>query len=184
MGTDYFVPFRSDESIAELARRVRKGFDADDLCSFNIISAIRKLEGEEFGSSGKLAIRLFDDDEEDLAYVTFSPLTLNVHRELWDDAELGEPKARFILAHELGHIVMHQHDRQAFSEDAPKANASDFSFMIHLTPGGTTSSFRRYVQIMPVTAALSPGCRRCIPFRNRRDPGSIHPRRPRPEHRA
>ncbi len=117
MGTDYKVAFRSDDTVAELARRVRLGVRVDQFCQFNIVDAIESLEGIEFKGSGKLQIRLFDEDEDDPAYVTFSPLTLHAHREIWQDAKLGEPKARYILAHELGHIVMHRHNRQAFSED-------------------------------------------------------------------
>ncbi len=117
MGTDYKVRFRTDENVAELARRLREILGIDRLCQFDIVEAISSLEGKKFKGSGTLKIRLFDDDEEDLAYVTFNPLTLNVHREIWRDAKLGESKSRFILAHELGHIVMHRDNRQAYSED-------------------------------------------------------------------
>jgi Zn-dependent peptidase ImmA (M78 family) len=49
--------------------------------------------------------------------VTFNPCTLHVDREIWELAELGEPEARFIIAHEVGHLVLHDHNAKAFSND-------------------------------------------------------------------
>jgi hypothetical protein len=49
------------------------------------------------------------------AYVTFNPLTLHVDQEIWDLAEKGDPLSRFVIAHEIGHIVLHNHFAKAFS---------------------------------------------------------------------
>jgi hypothetical protein len=89
----------------------------DNYFTFDIVKAIRRLIGKEFQKFGRLNLDIFDHDDDSVAYVTFKPLTLHVHREVWDDAELGEPKSRFILTHELRHIIMHRHYRQAYSEN-------------------------------------------------------------------
>ncbi len=117
MSTDYKVPFRGYEEVAELALRARNLLGIDNYFKFDIVKAIRRLVGKEFGKSGRLNLDVFGHDDDSIAFVTFKPLTLHVHREVWDDAELGEPKSRFILAHELGHIIMHRHYRQAYSEN-------------------------------------------------------------------
>lgn len=117
MATDYKVRFRSYRAVAELAHEARKRMCVAHYFTFNIVKAIRRLVGKEFGKLGVLHLDVFERDNDPVAFVTFNPLTLHVHREIWEDAELGEPKSRFILAHELGHMLMHGHYRQAFSED-------------------------------------------------------------------
>jgi hypothetical protein len=117
MTTDYKVRFRRYQDVGELALRARGLLGIANYFTFNIVKAIRRLVGKKFGKSGTLNLDIFDNDDDLIAYVTFNPLTLHVHREVWDDAELGEPKSRFILAHELGHILMHGYYRQAYSED-------------------------------------------------------------------
>lgn len=117
MATDYKVRFRSYQTVAELASRVRERLGVAHRFKFNIVKLLRSLIGKEFEGLGLLHLDLFEHDHDPVAYVTFGPLTLHVHREIWEDADIGEPKSRFILAHELGHILMHGHHRQAYSED-------------------------------------------------------------------
>ena len=115
MATDYKVRFRSYDQVASLASEMRSRLGLDNFYTFNIVRQLRRLKGEAFGANGRLDIKLFTD-RDDKAFVTFDPLILNVHAEIWEEAEDGEPKARFILAHELGHILMHSHYRQEFTE--------------------------------------------------------------------
>jgi len=115
MATDYKVRFRSYDNVADLASQMRVRLGIDNYYMFNIVNQLRKLKDVKFGIHGNLKIELFVD-REDKAYVIFDPLVLHVHKDIWDEAEIGEPKARFILAHELGHIVMHGHYRQEFAE--------------------------------------------------------------------
>lgn len=115
MATDYKVRFRSYDNVADLARQMRIRLGIDNYYTFNIVRQIRNLKGVDFGIHGQLGIELFVD-RSDKAYVTFDPLVLHVNHDIWEEAELGEPKARFILAHELGHILMHRHYRQEFAE--------------------------------------------------------------------
>ncbi len=51
------------------------------------------------------------------AYVEHNPTILNCDYEIWEEARIGEPKARFILAHELGHVLLHDHYAQPFTDN-------------------------------------------------------------------
>jgi hypothetical protein len=115
VATDYKVQRRTRDQVAERASDMRVRLGVDHYYTFNIVKLIRGLKGRAFGSRGCLDVQFYVD-RDDPAFVTFDPLVLHVHKEVWDEAELGEPKARFILAHELGHIVMHGDYRQEFTE--------------------------------------------------------------------
>jgi Zn-dependent peptidase ImmA (M78 family) len=68
---------------------------------------------------GSLKIEFYDlaFKQDDPAFVSFNPLTLNVDREIWSGAETGEDHPRFVIAHETGHIVLHDNSAKAFSRD-------------------------------------------------------------------
>ena len=117
MSTDYKVRFRPYAKVSELALDARRKLGVAHLFSFNIIRLIDGLVGKTFGRLGELHLDIFDDHPEHLAYVSFNPLTLHVDKEIWKLAGLGEPKSRFVLAHELVHLLMHEHHEQAYSED-------------------------------------------------------------------
>ena len=116
MATDYKVSFRTYEDIGLTADKLRAALGLKNAYSFNIVHKIRTLIGKTFGKLGVLSLRLYKDDPR-FAYVTFNPLVLHVDEDIWAEAEDGEPKARFVLAHELGHIVLHGDYLQEFSED-------------------------------------------------------------------
>ncbi len=118
MAKDCKVTRRRYEQVGAKARDLRRFLGVDMLYAFDITKQIERLAGQTFGSLGVLHLDVFEQDQEDLAFVTFRPeLTLYVHQEIWRDARRGEPKSRFILAHELGHILLHGFHRLAFSED-------------------------------------------------------------------
>lgn len=118
MGTDCKVKYRRYETVSEEARKVRRWLGVDNYYTFDITKQIEFLVGRTIGALGVLHLDLFKHDDEDVAWVSFKPrLTLHVHQEIWRDARWGEPKSRFILAHELGHIFLHGHYRQAFSDN-------------------------------------------------------------------
>lgn len=71
-----------------------------------------------FLGKGPLHFRFFDASEGQIpAYVTYQPLMLHMDQETWELARIGEPEARFIVAHEICHILDHDHHAQAFSDD-------------------------------------------------------------------
>ena len=66
----------------------------------------------------ELRIRYYNQNSsQPPAYVEHNPTILNCDREIWDDARIGEPKARFIVAHELGHVLLHDHYAQPFTDN-------------------------------------------------------------------
>ena len=119
MRKDYKVPFRTRESIRTIALRVRDyiGNSVDELVQ-NVNAYFRKLATEPILKTGLVKIVFIaPGPQEAPAYITYKPTTLHVDKEIWDEAESGEPKARFILAHELGHVLLHDHHAQLFSEE-------------------------------------------------------------------
>src|SRR5436305_189530 len=116
MGTDYKVKFRTYDDVGQTADNVRERLGLTTIYLFNIVDQMRMLNGKSFGKLGALSIHFYNDRPE-FAFVTFDPLIMHVDKDIWDEAEDGEPKARFVLAHELGHIVLHGHYRQEFSEN-------------------------------------------------------------------
>lgn len=118
MATDCKVKRRRYETVGEEARKLRRWLGIDNYYTFDITKQIERLVGRTIGKLGVLHLVLFNHDADDLAWVSFKPrLTLHVHQEIWTDARLGEPKSRYILAHELGHVFLHGHYRQAFSDN-------------------------------------------------------------------
>src|SRR6202011_6058679 len=68
---------------------------------------------------GRLGIEFFDraSGDGDPAYVTYSPLILHVDRKVWQRAKERDGYARFIIAHEVGHILLHNDYEHKFSHD-------------------------------------------------------------------
>jgi hypothetical protein len=94
--------------------------------SFRITEFVERVLPRWLREQGKgdLRIAFFDaEDGADYAYVTFHPITLHVDRQLWKEADLGEPSARYVLAHEIGHIVLHNHLSYAFSPPTTKTGS-------------------------------------------------------------
>lgn len=116
MRRDYKVTLRTEGSIAAEALRWRDvaGFDQAD--RIDVVDVVRRLCRTDLPGKGRPALNLFDGEVGATpAYVTFRPLTLNVERETWVFAGQGDPDSLFILAHELGHIVLHDHHAKGFA---------------------------------------------------------------------
>lgn len=127
------VTFRSEQTIAAIAascwsisRQSRPhtfdivGFIKDVLVAVGI-DAVVPTRGR---TKGKLALVFFDRQfaQDDPAYVEFDTkrnnyVTLHVDREVWRKAELGDSNAWEVLAHEVGHVLLHDHHANAFSSD-------------------------------------------------------------------
>lgn len=112
--SDRKVPYRSARQIKGIVQYLLARCGMLGQLSIDIV---RLIEGYLVPNlPGGLKIKLYDQaDGEPPAYVSYNPLTLNVDREIWRDAKHGEPGARNILAHEVGHIVMHKHDDLGYS---------------------------------------------------------------------
>jgi hypothetical protein len=87
--------------------------------SFNICSFVLNVLAKKIRGKGALEIKLYEDNDlPEQACVTFSPLVLHIRTSIWKDADKGHPYARHIIAHEVGHIVLHDQYAAAFSNDA------------------------------------------------------------------
>lgn len=111
-GIDYFVPSRNASNIAaeiELLRPyIRTEFGSQiDVVGFLEFLVNNGIYGREF------RIELFDAPEKaelsELTYVRMTGDTLFLYcdKGLWSDAKAGDPDARYMLAHETGHLILH-----------------------------------------------------------------------------
>lgn len=133
MPLDHKVRPRSEEEIAEIAARCwaswpPRGFSFD---VFGFVTQILSLEGVEYvmpnqrHPKGRPAIKFFNRsfDQDDPAFVKFakpgrSPyVSLHTDRAIWAKAKQNESFALQVLAHEVGHILLHDHVAHAFSTD-------------------------------------------------------------------
>src|SRR5271168_433618 len=100
---DYWAPYRPEESIARLAVEWRIAGGIYSNGNFDVIHFIENTLIQKFTQKGILRIEFFDAaSDDDPAYVTYNPLTLHIDAEVWNEAKVGEPKARHIVAHEIG----------------------------------------------------------------------------------
>ncbi len=115
---DYRVRFRSEKDIqnaAALARSARKSSQYEH--QFNIVEFVERDFAPKL--KGGLLVVLVDGElpANKPAKVTYNPTTLTVETRVWREAREGHDRARWIVAHELGHIVLHDNTAKAFSSN-------------------------------------------------------------------
>jgi len=116
ISTDYKVDFVHKDVIAETALRLRELAGNENLAYFDIVDFVERVLRPEARRPFNLNL-IKTALGETPAYVDFNPLTLHVDDEVWQDARDGDPMARFIIAHEIGHLILHDHRAKAFSND-------------------------------------------------------------------
>jgi hypothetical protein len=119
---DCIVGFRTEESIKASAEHVRAVLDVSGRPDFRIIDCFRRLVSESLLKSGPLKLRRFKTCDETVpAFISFKlELTLNISEDVWEDADENLPWPRRVLAHELGHICLHDHYALPFSGQQEK----------------------------------------------------------------
>jgi Zn-dependent peptidase ImmA (M78 family) len=119
---DYPVDFRTEESIKAIADRARNLLDPSCCSDFQVVDGIRRLTTEPLLKRGFLELKLFRASQNGhLAFVVFKPtITLNVDEEVWQEASDNFPWARRVIAHELGHILLHERYTPTFSGQKDK----------------------------------------------------------------
>ena len=123
MRRDYKVTLRTEESIATEALRWRELAGVDQSDSIDVATIIERVCRTELPGKGRPGLAIFEGEFGSTpAYVTFRPLVLHVEAETWDFARQDDPSARYVLAHELGHMVLHDHHPKAFATGAVKYN--------------------------------------------------------------
>jgi IrrE N-terminal-like domain len=126
---DYKGPYRSEAFIAEAAMicwnlGTPPGTKRVDL---NVI--LRELQAHGVESifqtrgikrKGRLKIEMPDDDPtESPASVEFTPrLLMRVQESVWSRFQEGRNDERVVIAHEIGHVMLHSDDPKQFSRDA------------------------------------------------------------------
>lgn len=113
---DHKVPFATDASIALIADRIRLAAGMDRTTLLDVVRLLNKLRGVALPNKGSLRVIPLLEGEP-VPYVTYSPLLLHIHDETITHAKLGDEESRFVIAHEIGHIVLHDHYAQPFSYD-------------------------------------------------------------------
>jgi hypothetical protein len=117
MARDYEVRIKSREDIAKIAMSwwlvaTRNRY------YFNICTFVTKVLANRLRDKGKLTIKFYPSAEiPERAFVTFNPATLHIDEQIWKDADVGKAYARFIIAHEVGHLVLHDEFAVAFSDE-------------------------------------------------------------------
>jgi hypothetical protein len=119
---DYLVDFRTEASIKAVAERARSVLDSSGHPDFRVVDGIRRITEGPVLKCGVVQLRRFVAKQgEALAFVQFKPsVVLNVDDELWAEVEDNYPWARKVMAHELGHIALHEHYTPAFSGNKDK----------------------------------------------------------------
>jgi hypothetical protein len=118
MRDDHIVDFLHEETIENYALAWLREAGILHRPYFNIVKFVNDFLMKRL-KKGPFKIVLFDaGPNEKPAYISFNPLTLNIDREIWRDADIGEPFARFVVAHEVGHLIFHDAFAQAFSNDS------------------------------------------------------------------
>jgi hypothetical protein len=117
MARDHKVRFKDRQAIAQIA--MTWWVVASKLGhSFNICDFVTNVLADRLRNKGALHIQFYNSDElPEKACVTFNPLTLHIIEQIWRDAGSGRPYARYIVAHEIGHIVLHDQFAAAFSDE-------------------------------------------------------------------
>jgi hypothetical protein len=116
---DRWVGYRSASTIKRAVQDLLANSGLKGAVTFNIVELIKKHLTR---LPGGLKIDLYDQDPgQPEAYVSYKPLTLHIDREIWKDVNLGEPRARYILVHEIGHIILHRVDADLGFSEGPDA---------------------------------------------------------------
>lgn len=117
--------YRREEVIAEVAARTRALCDRSRSLTFRItdfVHALRVRMTQPFD----LEIFPAGPDRVDPAFVRMewdprnpkgsTRISLHVSNVTWTRSEEGDPRSRFVIAHELGHIILHRNDISYFSD--------------------------------------------------------------------
>lgn len=102
---DRFSGKLNEADIAERAHHYRRAFGISDIVYVDIIDLL-EFKVSEFISDFRLMVRR----DIDLAYAaetTIDPPRIYVRESIYDSACEGDPDSRRILAHELGHLLLH-----------------------------------------------------------------------------
>ncbi|MCF4129036.1 ImmA/IrrE family metallo-endopeptidase [Methylobacterium sp. SyP6R] len=120
MFSDRPAKFRSYDTVVGIAEKARQKAGLSTEINVNLPDYINGFLRLRVGLP--IEVRIFLKGEHNArAFVEFKKdenIVLNVEDATWFQAERNFPDAKFVMAHEVGHIIMHRHDALAYS-DAP-----------------------------------------------------------------
>jgi hypothetical protein len=125
---DHKVPFRSEAFIAGVAMTCWRLGTVPGSSLVNLSTILDELQAHGVESvvqipgakrKGRLKIEPIDDSPYEFrAYVKFTPtLTMYVQKGVWSRFQEGRSEERIIIAHEIGHILLHNDEAKQFSRD-------------------------------------------------------------------
>src|SRR5438046_9295613 len=116
MTHDYKVTLTREDQIATIAA---SWLDAHASERRYITEFVENTLTKRLRKKDRLKIEYFDRTckYDEPAYVAFRPLTLHVDRAIWHAAKAGDEYARFVIAHEVGHIILHVNTAKYFYSD-------------------------------------------------------------------
>lgn len=116
MGKNYKAPqILAEQTIENFATSHRLYSPASSIANFDIVRFFYGDFQNILGHPVVLEIKDLYGTEDYPAYVSFKPLKLVCDDEVWEHAKLGASYARYIVAHELGHLTFHSGHDQHFS---------------------------------------------------------------------
>jgi hypothetical protein len=133
-GTDHFSFFPKGElGIAEKAHELRAKLNIAEKIYVDIID-ILEFRITDIVPDFRLMVRR-DIELDGLAFTTTDPPRIFVRESVYDAACNGDPRSREILAHELGHLLLHkdvtlgrmQENAEGYIEQFRKQNLSESS---------------------------------------------------------
>jgi IrrE N-terminal-like domain len=130
VGSDRYIRPRSEETISLEAEKCRQLSTAALSYDFNVADFIEEYLQSKLWR-GYFDIEFFNrrNDNEDPAFVKYMPLELHFDRGIWQSAKYNIPFARYIAAHEVGHIWLHDKFDLAYS--VGKENQLKYADDIH-----------------------------------------------------
>ena len=114
--TDYLGPERSEDHSDALAVSWRVAFGVDNDKRPDIIWCVETGLPRLFPQFALLP-RADGDLPDDFALADYDPPRIEIRSSVYSAAKAHHPRARFILAHELGHVVSHDRAYRKFLKD-------------------------------------------------------------------
>ncbi|MBM6595842.1 ImmA/IrrE family metallo-endopeptidase [Microvirga pudoricolor] len=117
MGKNFKAPhFWREEDLARLATKHRALSPKAQEPNFNVVEFFGNDLPKIIRCPIKVSLRNLAGHEDWPAFVSGGKPELICDDEVWEHSKLGDPDARYILAHEFGHLVLHSGHAQHFSD--------------------------------------------------------------------
>ena len=116
MFDDYIVDQKFRNELQIIAVKTHVLLNKELRSDFSVFNALKRLETVDLPKKGRLQIRSEKQfTTEPLAFVEHTPSpVLHIDKDIWQEMRDGFPFARHLGAHELGHVLLHNHYAMGF----------------------------------------------------------------------